>query len=331
MVTGTGTNNCVASASQVILVTGSPVMNVTASDIEVCKGGASTLSVTGANTYQWSSNAASSTNSLVTVNPTTSETYTVVGMNTAGCHSETTVAVAVFEPIISVSSNTSVCLGSTAQLSASGADSYVWSSGQGFAAITVTPSMNSVYTVTGTASQNGLTCEGTNTVSVGVMPNPTVTASSTRSAICISESAIITATGAATYTWSTPSGPLSGGSITVTPVIDQTYSLSGVDANGCKGTSTFQLKVAICAGLEAHALNSANVIIYPNPSSGEFTISADQTIDLRIVNELGQEVKAITLNSDAPKATVTNLASGVYFIIGKNANGIVKEKIIVTK
>jgi hypothetical protein len=329
-VIGTSTNNCTSTTSQIVLVSAAPVISAGVSDMEVCVGGSSTLTATGGNTYQWSSNAGSSTSSATVVNPTTPQTYTVVGTSTAGCSSSTMVSVSVFEPVIGVSSNTTICTGASAQLSASGGDSYVWSNNQGFPSITVTPTLTTVYTVTGTASQNGLSCTGTNTVSVTVNPKPAVSAVSTHSAICISESAVITGSGAATYSWSSPAGPLpAGNSITVSPVVDQSYTVTGVDANGCKNTGTVQLKVTSCVGIEANTLNTANVLIYPNPSNGDFTISTDQAIELTITNGLGQQVRTITLNANTPKATVNNLANGVYFIVGKNENGIVKEKIVI--
>jgi hypothetical protein len=235
----------------------------------------------------------------------------------------------VFIPTIAVSSNTTVCLGKTAQISASGADSYAWSTGQGFAAITVTPNANSVYTVTGTASQNGVTCTNTNTVSVNVNPNPTVTASSTRSAICIGESAVIDPAGAATYSWSSISGPLAGQSITVSPIVDQTYSVSGTDANGCKGAGSFQLKVATCVGIEKQEQETVGLLIYPNPNNGEFTIHAPAALSVKIVNMLGQKVKTVALTHG--EANISGLSEGVYFVIGEGGQGSVIRRVIVTK
>jgi hypothetical protein len=330
-VVGTNTGNCTASASQILLVTSAPLINASASDAVVCPGGASTLTATGGNTYQWSSNAGSSASSLTVVNPLTNDSYTVVGTNTAGCSSSTVVSVSVFEPTVTVSSNTTICAGKTAALSAGGADSFVWSTGQSFAVITVTPSSNTVYTVTGTASQNGLSCTGTNTISVSINPNPTVTATSSRTAMCIGETSIINSNGATSYTWNTPSGPSSAVNLTVSPVIDQTYVLTGMDANGCVGKSTFQMKVTACVGLSQYAADAIHLSVYPNPSSGEFTISSDQAISLQITNELGQLIRSISISNTEKDVKINNLSTGVYFITGQNANGSVKQKMIITK
>ena len=207
----------------------------------------------------------------------------------------------------------------------------MWSTGQGFAVITVTPALNTVYTVTGTASQNGLSCTGTNTVMVSVNANPTVTASSSRTAMCIGESSVLNPNGATSYTWSTPSGPQTVSNLTISPVTDQTYTLTGVDANGCVGKGTFLMKVATCVGINHYSAANQQLIIYPNPSRGEFTISSDQAMSVQISNELGQLIKTISITDTQKEVKINHLSSGVYFITGENSNGSVKQKLIITE
>jgi len=91
------------------------------------------------------------------------------------------------------------------------------------------------------------------------------------------------------------------------------------------------LSVSDCVGIQANVANTANLTIYPNPSNGEFTISADQAIELQITNELGQLVKTISLSNGHNDVKVNNLSNGVYLITGKNDTGSVKQKIVITK
>jgi len=195
--------------------------------------------------------------------------------------------------------------------------------------------MTTVYTVTASVNNlNGLSCDATNTVEVDVNPNPTVTAVSSPTAICIGQSATLTAEGAGTsgtYIWTGGPGAVTSATTVVTPIADQTYTVNGTDANGCKGKSTYQLIVAICTGISVNSANTANLSIYPNPNNGEFTISTDQAITLQITNELGQQVKTITLNKNNTDVKISSLPNGVYFITGSNENGSVKQKIVITK
>jgi hypothetical protein len=55
-------------------------------------------------------------------------------------------------------------------------------------------------------------------------------------------------------------------------------------------------------------------------------------MNLSIINNLGQVVKEISINSSNNyNASVSNLANGIYFVVGKNNDQLIKTKIIVSK
>lgn len=327
-VTGTNSLNCTSSVSQIIVVTPNPTINVSSSVSEACPGGTVVLSASGAATYTWTDSGTVS--STVVVNPTASTVYSVTGSYASGCSSSTVISISVFQPTVSVVSTTAVCTGSNVIITAEQAETYSWSTGSTGPSINVTPSANTTYTVTGfSTSPYGLVCADTAVVHVTINPLPVITATADNATICIGRSTSLTATGAVTYTWTGGLG--NTGVISVSPVADQTFSVSGRDANGCKGNGSVRVSVSPCTGINTLSANAVNMLIYPNPSNGEFTISADQAITLSVMNELGQQVKTITLGSATPAVKVSNLASGVYFITGANENGSVKQKIVITK
>ena len=63
----------------------------------------------------------------------------------------------------------SICSGQNTILTASGGNSYLWSTGASTASITINPTQATTYTVTATSSSN---CGGTANVTVNVFPNP---------------------------------------------------------------------------------------------------------------------------------------------------------------
>lgn len=76
---------------------------------------------------------------------------------------------------LTITGNTVVCDGNPTTLTASGATNYTWQpSGAQTAAITILPTTNMVYTVTGTTG----TCTATNTVAITITPIPTITVTS---------------------------------------------------------------------------------------------------------------------------------------------------------
>ena len=123
----------------------------------------------------------------------------------------------------------SVCEGSSATLSVSGASTYSWNIGETGDNITVTPAQQTTYTVSGTGS-NG--CVGTTTVTVGVNPLPNVTITGNTS-ICSGASTTLTGTGAANYAWS---NGISGNPITANT--SGPYTVTGTSSFGCTATAT---------------------------------------------------------------------------------------------
>jgi hypothetical protein len=89
-------------------------------------------------------------------------------------------------PVVTVqSSNSTICIGESVTLTATGATSYSWNTGAGSSSIIVTPTITTTYTVTGTTSgcsssttfvQNVNTCTGIDAAIVSelysVYPNP---------------------------------------------------------------------------------------------------------------------------------------------------------------
>lgn len=83
-----------------------------------------------------------------------------------------------------------------------------------------------------------------------------------------------------------------------------------------------------CTGIEE--LNEESVRIFPNPTSGAFSLESDVKIDqVRILNAQGQLVQEHNLNkSEAANMNVT-LASGVYFVHIKSVNATMVRRVVV--
>ncbi|MES2567060.1 MAG: gliding motility-associated C-terminal domain-containing protein [Bacteroidota bacterium] len=252
--TGTNSAGCVNTKTVSLIVNSNPTITAVASSSAICAGSAATLTVAGANTYLWNTGA---TAAAISVSPLSTTIYTVSGMNSFGCSNTTTVNLTVNSnpTVTAVSSSSSICVGETATLTATGAASYLWDTGSTSSTITVTPLSTNVYTVTGT---NGFGCTDMQTVALTVNNNPTITAISSSTSICVGETTTLTASGADSYLWDIgATTPI----ISVNPVSPTTYTVTGTDANNCSSTETISIGVnalpvvtaasstpAICAG-----------------------------------------------------------------------------------
>ncbi|MBA6154900.1 hypothetical protein H3Z82_19455, partial [Gelidibacter gilvus] len=154
---------------------------------------------TGGATYLWSTGA---TTESISVSPSSTTTYSVTAYDESGQYSDTDeVKVSVnAPPTVEAGGNVTINSGDNVTLTATGATTYKWSNGATGASITVSPSTSRTYTVTGIS--NG--CEATDTVRVTVTNTVEVVADAgADQSICAGSSATLTATGGATYLWST--------------------------------------------------------------------------------------------------------------------------------
>lgn len=97
---------------------------------------------------------------------TESGTYTQTFTSSCNCDSSVTILLTVNPvPTVQITGNTQIVSGSSTTLTANGASSYVWSTGGTTASITVSPTSNTTYTVTGT-TQYGCSATASTTVTV---------------------------------------------------------------------------------------------------------------------------------------------------------------------
>ena len=167
---------------------------------------------------------------------------------------------------ITVNSPPLICGGTTTNLTSSGATTYSWSPATGLSATTgstvvASPTVSTSYTVTGFSGAAAGIAISTVTVDL-----PPVTADS--AAICISNSATLTASGATTYSWNTG---VTGATIIASPTVTTNYTVVGTDANGC--TNSFSTSVQIISSpivsfyMQKDTLSLYTWDVYPNYST----------------------------------------------------------------
>jgi len=304
-----------------VTVNPTPTLAVTGNTL-ICGTANVVLTASGANTYSWSTTANTST---ISVSPTVTTNYTVVGTNTLGnCINTVTTSILVStNPTLAVVGATSaVCAGSIVNLTASGANTYSWSNGPTTNTIAVTPLTNTSYTVVGTNTA-GCASNAVATITVNALPTISITGVTT---ICKGEVSILAASGANTYSWNTGA---TTSSISVSPTTTIVYTATGTSSlTGCSNTATLSLVVNPCTGINEVASKISGLLIYPNPSTGEFTIELSNGLSKAIeVSDLsGRVVFTNTSSKDKVNVNITHLASGIYYvkIQSNNANEVIQ-------
>lgn len=241
-------SGCISTATISILVQPLPSVTLTANPSSLCPGVTATLTASGAANYTWIPSLLGG--NTFTDNPTVTTEYTVVGFSAAGCPNYATATVTIVAPpVINVTaSSPSVCPGSSATLTASGATNYSWSPiSQSGSTVIVNPSVATTYTVVG---DNG-GCTTSLTIPVGIYNLPNITAAASSASICPGNTVGLTASGGVNYTWTPPN--LTGASIVDAPGASVTYTALGEDANGCINTGTVFVFVTPMVGVSAVA------------------------------------------------------------------------------
>lgn len=163
----------VCTASEEVEINVNPLPNVVASaDQAICAGATTTISASGAATYQWTPNGSNPTSAFNNVTPNNTTIYTVVGTSAAGCENsdQVTVVVNALPTVTATASATNICEGETVQLFGSGLTQYQWTpatilNDDNVSNPVATPFGTQTYTVSGTDA-NG--CAGTASVTVSM-------------------------------------------------------------------------------------------------------------------------------------------------------------------
>jgi gliding motility-associated-like protein len=289
-VTVSDVNGCNASASA-ILVNPTPLqINITpSSNTTLCIGQSVTLTTAGAATYLWSNGG---TNASITVNPLVSTNYEVVATDVRGCIGTANYAVTVSpNPTITIanSGTAAICNGDSRTLTASGANTYRWSTGATTLSIGVSPQQATTYQVTGTNAFGCTASAETNFLVTTVVAN-----AGNNQTITLGGSAALVGTyqptGAA-LNWSNGGTNLSStNSLNVTPTATTTYQFNVV-SNGCSANASVTVVVLIPAAIVklpnffSPNADNQNDALYPVVTSGNIVMT-----DFKIYNRWGQVV-----------------------------------------
>lgn len=301
-VTGTS-SGCTNTKTIAINVTTTPTVNVSASSTTICVGNTTTITATGATTYSW--NTSATTNSIA-VSPTVTTSYTVIG-NNGSCGNIKTITIVNNTPNLNVSAtSTAICVGGSSTLTASGATTYSWSTSATTSVINVSPTGNTIYTVTGTTGS----CSSIRTISVNVTSAINLNIASTMSVSCSGAPVVLTASGASSYTWNT--GPNTT-TISVTPSVSTNYTVNGTSGS-CSGSTVITIGVSTNPTISSVTSQSL-ICTLPSQQSATLTASGATTYSWNT----GATTAAITVS---PGITTT------YTVTGYNAQGCSNTSII---
>jgi len=304
--TVTGTSlSCSDTSNISIGVNPSPTINIAVSANPICSGTPTTLTVSGASTYIWSSGA---TGTSLTISPGLTTTISVTGTEN-NCSTTKSVIINVNpKPTITISPpNTDICQGDSVTLMGSSdffPTVFLWNNGSSSNSILVVPGNTTNYFLTGTYNQ----CTDTAFVTITVKLKPILTITPDKNPICKGDHVLLTASSdlpGTTYLWS---NNYTMPEIGVTPTIQTYYSLLGT-ADGC--TDSIGITIFI----------DENQII--NLGQDAFICDGEQ-VDIDVNGAVGQ----IQWNDGSNGFTLSVSAPGSYWVKVENGGCISYDTIV---
>ena len=127
-------------------------------------------------------------------------------------------------------------------------------------------------------------------------------------------------------------------SIDLTAFVGENIIVRFVNVNGY-GNSTYVDNInvtGVLLGVEENILSEA-ISLYPNPATNQVTVTTNNvvfdTLEITLVNSLGQRIQTLDGSSGQTESTisfyVSNLASGLYFVMIKANDTTITKKLLV--
>lgn len=233
------TDNGVRSGDgQIIITVLCDPLTVTVTDDEICLGESFTATAEGEGSIEWDGG-------LVNDEPFTPETagtfsFTATSDADTDCGFEIEILVNELPDVVIFADPLELCEGETVIFDADGADEYEWDPDDITIGDPYTPEAGTMtYSVKGTDLSTS--CENTDELEITVFELPEVEATATDTDICLGESVALSGEGALTYTWDPD--VIDGVSFTPESVGTTTYTVFGIDVNGCANESSIEINV----------------------------------------------------------------------------------------
>ena len=304
---------------------------VLANNYYACPGNL-TLTATSSSTISWYANqiggTALATGSVFVTPSLAPGSYTYYAgassCTTAGTRAPVIFSVAALPSVQINASPPMLCEGSNVTLLASGADTYTWQSSVQGMSITITPTISTTYSVSGTNTLTG--CANSSSLLVNYFSLPVIQITPAfQGTVCAGSNVVLSVSGANTYTWS---NALSASTIAVTPSLSTTYSVIGTSSiSGCSNNASIALSVVPCVSLKEEK-GSEQISLFPNPVRDRLFIKTPNDLKVIVINSLGAKILEYFVLAGEPTVDLSQVSGGIYFVFVKSKNQVQTFKIV---
>lgn len=292
------------------------------SDNKICIGDSVTLTASGAVSYTISpaTNTTKVNDTTFVVKPTATTLYKIIGTGAVGqtAYDSAKIIANAVTPIMVNPASSTILLGNSTSITASGAVSYKWTpstfltSTSTMATITSKPTSNITYTVEGT-NIHGCKSKATATINVSAAPLSVHLSSTTTNAVCKGSKLTLKGRGATSYILSPMTNvvKLNDSMFEVSPMVNTNYYLTGTT-----GANSGSDSIAITV----HALP----VITVSPSVKRIPINTSTNLTASGASSYVWTPNAFVVSGqNTASLTVSPTVTTIYTVQGTDANGCV--------
>jgi len=321
----TDVNSCSNSATTTITVNTSPA--VTQSPVTTCSSAGPFALTGGAPAGGSYSGVGVTAGDFDPSAGTQTITYDYTDAN--GCSSSASAVVTVNEPTVSQASIPDVCSNAAPFALTGGLPAGGTYSGTGVTAGSFDPSAGSQTVTYSYTDGNG--CSNTATTAIAVNTAPSVSFALPVASLCIYNSAVTLSGGSPASGSYSGTGVAAGSFNPATAGLGtHTITYDYTDGNGCSGSATDNVLVDACLGI--NEVSQTNLVAYPNPSNGLFTVSletANQMTNLKVVDLQGKTMDAgLLLQGTTIAIDLTKASNGIYLLQGLSNGELVTVRLV---
>jgi hypothetical protein len=129
--------------------------------------------------------------------------------------------------------------------------------------------------------------------------------------LCLGETAVLTATGASTYSWNGTAGATTA---TFSPPASTSYTVSGSSGSTACPVTSQVVSVTVLPCTDIGEKTQSNLRVYPNPLSNVLTVETEATATLELYDVSGRLHQREFVTQGVHNISVGSLSEGIYLL-----------------
>lgn len=165
---------------------------------------------------------------------------------------------------------------------------------------------------------------------VMINPAPSLTVTSASDSVCIGSSVVLSASGNGTsYLWSGNAGSATTSTVSVSPTVNTTYTVTTQGSNGCSKAGTVTIIAKNCIGIRS--VSQTGFAAYPNPATDKLFIETSRNAHIKLISIIGQVMLEQPVSAGRTEISLGSFPPGVYEMVINSNGTTTTQKLVINR